>query len=28
MAQDPVCNMNVDENKAGATSIYKGETYY
>ncbi|MBI5598402.1 MAG: YHS domain-containing protein [Deltaproteobacteria bacterium] len=28
MAQDPVCKMNVDENKAVATSIYKGKAYY
>jgi len=28
MAKDPVCNMNVDENKAAATSVYKGKTYY
>jgi len=28
MAKDPVCNMNVDEKKAAATSIYKGKTYY
>lgn len=28
MAKDPVCNMNVDEKKAAATSIYRGKTYY
>ena len=28
MAKDPVCNMNVDEKKAAATSIYKGKTFY
>ena len=28
MAKDPVCNMNVDEAKAAATSIFKGVTYY
>jgi len=28
MAKDPVCNMNVDEKKAAATSNYKGKTYY
>jgi YHS domain-containing protein len=28
MAKDPVCNMNVDEKKAAATSVYRGETYY
>jgi Cu+-exporting ATPase len=28
MAKDPVCNMNVDEKKAAATSVYKGKTYY
>ena len=28
MAKDPVCNMNVDEEKAAATSIFKGVTYY
>ncbi len=28
MAQDPVCNMNIEESKAAATSIYKGVTYY
>lgn len=28
MAKDPVCNMDVDEKKAAATSSYKGTTYY
>jgi YHS domain-containing protein len=28
MAKDPVCGMNVEESKAAATSIYKGQTYY
>ncbi|HDH04268.1 MAG TPA: YHS domain-containing protein [Nitrospirae bacterium] len=28
MAQDPVCNMDIEESKAGATTAYKGETYY
>lgn len=28
MAKDPVCNMDADEKKAAATSVYKGETYY
>ncbi|MFZ5907451.1 MAG: YHS domain-containing protein [Nitrospirota bacterium] len=28
VAKDPVCNMEVDEKKAAATSVYKGETYY
>ncbi len=28
MVKDPVCNMNIDENKAAATSVYKGKTYY
>jgi len=28
MAKDPVCNMNVDEAKAAATSVFKGVTYY
>jgi YHS domain-containing protein len=28
LAKDPVCNMNIDEKKAAATSIYKGKTYY
>jgi YHS domain-containing protein len=28
MAKDPVCNMNVDEKKAAATSVYKGKTYF
>lgn len=28
MAKDPVCGMEVDEQKAQATSTYKGQTYY
>jgi YHS domain-containing protein len=28
MAKDPVCNMQVDEQKAAATSNYNGQTYY
>lgn len=28
MATDPVCNMNVDEGSAAATSSYNGTTYY
>ncbi|MBI5188661.1 MAG: YHS domain-containing protein [Nitrospirae bacterium] len=28
MAKDPVCNMDVDEKKAAATSVYKGKAYY
>jgi len=28
VAKDLVCNMNVDEKKAAATSVYKGLTYY
>ena len=28
MAKDPVCNMEVNEKKAAATSQYKGKTYY
>ncbi len=28
MAQDPVCKMNVEENKAAATSTHEGKTYY
>lgn len=28
MTKDPVCKMNIDENKAVAKSIYKGKTYY
>ncbi|OGW51845.1 MAG: YHS domain-containing protein [Nitrospirae bacterium RBG_13_43_8] len=28
MAKDPVCNMDVDEKKAAATSVHKGKTYY
>jgi YHS domain-containing protein len=28
MATDPVCKMNVDENKAAAKYDYKGKTYH
>ena len=28
MTKDPVCGMMVDEEKAAATSEYKGKTYY
>lgn len=28
MAVDPVCYMTVDEEKAAATTDYKGKTYY
>ena len=28
MAKDPVCGMEVDEQKAAATSEYNGDTYY
>lgn len=28
MAKDPVCGMEVDEQKAAATSVYQGKTYY
>jgi len=28
MSIDPVCNMQVDENKAAGKSEYKGKTYY
>jgi YHS domain-containing protein len=28
MAKDPVCSMNVDEEKAAAKSEYKGKTYH
>lgn len=28
MVQDPVCKMNVDEDKAAATSTWVGKTYY
>ncbi len=28
MARDPVCGMEVDENKAAAKSEYRGKTYY
>ena len=28
MAKDPVCGMEVDERKAAATWVYKGQTFY
>lgn len=28
MVKDVVCGMTIDENKAAATSEYKGQTYY
>ena len=28
MVKDPVCGMNVDEAKAAATTVYRGQTYY
>jgi len=28
MAKDPICGMMVDEQKAAATSSYRGQTYY
>lgn len=28
MVKDPVCGMEVDENKAAATSAHEGQTYY
>jgi len=28
LAKDPVCNMDVDEKKVAAKSVYKGKTYY
>ncbi|MFC1964050.1 YHS domain-containing protein [Chloroflexota bacterium] len=28
MAKDPVCEMEVDEKNAAATSEYQGKTYY
>lgn len=28
MAKDPVCGMEVSEEEAAATSVYKGKTYY
>jgi len=28
VAVDPVCKMDVDEQKAAATAEYKGKTYY
>ncbi len=27
-AKDPVCGMQVDKEKAAATSVHKGNTYY
>ncbi|MBI2953705.1 MAG: YHS domain-containing protein [Chloroflexi bacterium] len=28
MAKDPVCGMDVNPEKAAATSVYQGTTYY
>lgn len=28
MAKDPVCGMDVDEKKAAASLVYRGEIYY
>jgi YHS domain-containing protein len=28
MVKDPVCGMQVDENKSAGTVNYKGQTYY
>jgi len=28
VAKDPVCGMDVDENKAAARLLYRNETYY
>ena len=28
MVRDPVCNMNVNPEKPGATEKYNGKTYY
>ena len=28
MAKDPVCGMNVNEEKAAATAVHEGKTYY
>lgn len=28
MAKDPVCGMTVDEERAAATAVYQGTTYY
>ncbi len=28
MTTDPVCGMQVDEKNPGATTTYKGQTYY
>lgn len=26
--KDPVCGMNVDESKAAATAVHRGQTYH
>ena len=28
MAKDPVCGMTVDEKRAAATFVYRGQTHY
>ena len=28
MTKDPVCNMEIDEEKAVAVLVYKGQTYH
>ena len=28
MTKDPVCGMDIEEKRAGATAVYKGKTYY
>ena len=28
MTKDPVCGMDIEEKKAGATAVYQGKTYY
>jgi Cu+-exporting ATPase len=28
MVKDPVCGMNVDESRAAATAVYRGQTYH
>jgi YHS domain-containing protein len=28
MAKDPVCGMEVDENKAAGSSVYNGKKYF
>jgi len=28
MTQDPVCEMEIDEKTAAATSTYRGQTYF